>query len=382
MSLRFVTIADIHIGKKDTRSLEKELDKYFFDKINEIDSEKKIDIIFIAGDLFDRILKLNESAGVLAIEFMNNLLKVADDKNILVRLLKGTRTHDFNQLNIFSDKELEYPLIFKIIQSVTVEDLSIKSKPKVLYLPEEYPMDFNNFYDKYLEVENNYYDIIIGHGMSDFVAFTPDEDDSENPVRSAPTFNSSKLMKICKGPIIFGHIHDNKEYKNKFYYTGSFSRYSFKDTNDKGYYLTDMDSEGKFEMRFIQNEMAPTYVTVDMDEYENLTEEKKIDIIKELKEENDYVRFKSSDKSSIDIIKKLSENDSNVKVVYDNKNIEQVKIDEKYRFILDKEFDVDETIKRFIKLKKDKDIDLSDIQNIIKKDKDDLINIGSEDKVE
>lgn len=369
---KYVVIADIHIGKKDARRLEKELEEYFFGKLKEMDDD--INIVFIAGDMFDRILKLNESAGVLAIEFMNKLLNLAYQKNIQVRLVKGTKTHDYNQLNIFLDKELEYPTIFKIVQQRQVEDID---GLKVLYLPEEYPSDFNGYYDEFLEVEENTYDIIIGHGMIDFVTFVPDEDDSENPVRSAPIFKSKQLMKISKGPIVFGHIHDKKNYKDQVYYTGSFSRYSFMDTDDKGYYIINHNiDDDEYEIEFVENEMAPTYMTIDMDKYEELTEEKKIEIINEIKNENDFVRFKSSDKSSVDIIKKLSENDSNIKVVYNNKNIEEIKIDENYLFILNKEFDVDETIQKFIKLKRSKDIELSDIKNIIDEDTKELTKLN------
>ena len=67
---KYVVIADIHIGKKDARRLEKELEEYFFGKLKEMDDE--INIVFIAGDMFDRILKLNESAGVLAIEMLGD----------------------------------------------------------------------------------------------------------------------------------------------------------------------------------------------------------------------------------------------------------------------------------------------------------------------
>lgn len=370
--LNFIVIGDIHIGKKDARILKKELDEKFIGYIN--DRLKKsegqdIDMIFIAGDYFDRIIRMNETAGVLAIELMMELIELCKNNDIKLRIIKGTKTHDYNQLNMFSQMEMDNPNTLSIFDTVGSEEIKVLDKKyNILYLPEEYPTDFDHFYDQYLNVEDGKYDIIIGHGMIDFVSFVDkEEESSESPVKSAPVFKSSELMRICKGPIVFGHIHDAKEYKDKIYYTGSFSRYSFADTEDKGFYKFSYDKDKKkFNSKFIENTMAPTYVTIDIDEFQDISEDKKIDIIEEMKSKYDYIRFTSSDSASIDIVRKLSENDSNIKIKVKNNDIKEIKVDEKYRFILEKKYDVPETIQKFIKIKNDIDIDLDVVRDIIK----------------
>lgn len=369
--LNFKVIGDIHIGKKDARILRNEIYDGFIKEVEESIKNDKLDAIFIAGDYFDRVIRMNETAGVLAIELMSDLINLCEDKKVQLRIIKGTKTHDYNQLNVFSQLQYDNPDILKIYNTVGTENMVLSNgeEYKVLYLPEEYPSDFKEFYgDLLLEVDDNEYDIIIGHGMIDFVTFVPQDDDSENPVKSAPIFDSKELMRVCKGPIIFGHIHDYKIHKDKIFYTGSYSRYSFADTEDKGYFnfSYDKDNDSKFTYEFVENKNVPTYVTIDVDDYKDATEEKFIDIVNELKTQYDYVRFISKDSASVDLVRKLSEQDTNVKVMLKNNKIKEIKIDEKYRFILEKKYGVAETIKKFIELKEDYDIDLKRVEEIIK----------------
>lgn len=371
-----VAIADLHYGKKNPLKLTEELNNDFFNHLNNKDN---IDLIVISGDLFDRVIRFNEPSGKQVLEFMKKLLDFTSDNKIELRLLKGTKTHDFNQLEVFRQDEEEYDN-FKIITTLDEENIKVNGKEvKVLYIPEEYPDDKKEFYkDKIYNQKYNYYDLCFGHGMIDFVTFVPDEDDSENPVKSAPIMESSELMRVVKGPVVYGHIHDFHEYKDQIYYCGSYSRYSFKDTVNKGFLDIEYLNENDYNIKFIENSQAPTYLTVNMDEYETLSEQRKLEIINELRQENDYVRFKSSSKDDVDIIKQLSSSDKNIKVQFNNKNIKEVKIDEEYQFILDDELDVPETIVKFNDIKNDKKLDLSEVKNIIDPDYEDLINLNKE----
>lgn len=371
-----IAIADLHYGKKNAKKLTEELNNYFIKEINDTDD---LDMVVISGDLFDRIIRFNEPAGKEVLEFMDKMFALSEEKDFLLRLLKGTKTHDYNQLEVFNQNEIEYNN-FKIINTLENEDIKFHDKEvKVLYIPEEYPDDKKEFYSKHIyEQKDNYYDLCFGHGMIDFVTFVPDEDDSENPVKSAPIMESKELMRVIKGPTVYGHIHDYHDYKGRVYYCGSYSRYSFKDTEDKGFLKISYRDKEDYEVELILNEEAPIYVTINMDDYENLTEQKKLEIINELRQENDHVRFISSSKDDVDIIKQISSSDKNIKVQYNNKNIKEVKIDEKYQFILDDELDVPETIVKFNDIKHEKKLDLKEVKNIIDPDYENLIELNVE----
>ena len=62
-----------------------------------------------------------------------------------------------------------------------------------------------------------YYDFIFGHGMFKETSFT--NDDSESYISKAPIWNSKLLVSLCKGPIVFGHIHTSQIIRKHIYYT-------------------------------------------------------------------------------------------------------------------------------------------------------------------
>lgn len=371
--MRLVNISDIHIGKKDDMRLKEELE-IFFDYLKDTEN---IDMITISGDLFDRVLTANEYGTTLALEFIQRLIDLYIPE-IDIRIIKGTRSHDFNQLDILKVFKEKAGSHFKIIEKNEVE---VFNGYKILYLPEEYPTDYDDFYkENLLGVEDKVYDFIIGHGMIDFIAFTGYEDDSENRVHGTPTHKADDLIRVTKGPIIFGHIHEKQEYKDKIYYTGSYSRYSFDTPSEKGFMLFDIDDDdpSKFKMTFIENTKAPTYAVLDIDKLNLEGVDDHVKYIKELSDKYDFVKIKTGNKANLDIARALTEKDSSIKVQSVNKEKETIKVDPKYEYILKKELPLNETIRKFMNEEYDKDIDLDFISKVISED--DLFSKPTEEK--
>lgn len=371
--MRLVNISDIHIGKKDDMRLKEELE-IFFDYLKDTEN---IDMITISGDLFDRVLTANEYGTTLALEFIQRLIDLYIPE-IAIRIIKGTRSHDFNQLDILKVFKEKAGSHFKIIEKNEVE---VFNGYKILYLPEEYPTDYDDFYkENLLGVEDKVYDFIIGHGMIDFIAFTGYEDDSENRVHGTPTHKADDLIRVTKGPIIFGHIHEKQEYKDKIYYTGSYSRYSFDTPSEKGFMVFDIDDDdpSKFKMTFIENTKAPTYAVLDIDKLNLEGVDDHVKYIKELSDKYDFVKIKTGNKANLDIARALTEKDSSIKVQSVNKEKETIKVDPKYEYILKKELPLNETIRKFMNEEYDKDIDLDFISKVISED--DLFSKPTEEK--
>lgn len=371
--MRLVNISDIHIGKKDDMRLKEELE-IFFDYLKDTEN---IDMITISGDLFDRVLTANEYGTTLALEFIQRLIELYIPE-IDIRIIKGTRSHDFNQLDILKVFKEKAGSHFKIIEKNEVE---VFNGYKILYLPEEYPTDYDDFYkENLLGVEDKVYDFIIGHGMIDFIAFTGYEDDSENRVHGTPTHKADDLIRVTKGPIIFGHIHEKQEYKDKIYYTGSYSRYSFDTPSEKGFMVFDIDDDdpSKFKMTFIENTKAPTYAVLDIDKLNLEGVDDHVKYIKELSDKYDFVKIKTGNKANLDIARALTEKDSSIKVQSVNKEKETIKVDPKYEYILKKELPLNETIRKFMNEEYDKDIDLDFISKVISED--DLFSKPTEEK--
>lgn len=371
--MRLVNISDMHIGKKDDMRLKEELE-IFFDYLKDTEN---IDMITISGDLFDRVLTANEYGTTLALEFIQRLIDLYIPE-IDIRIIKGTRSHDFNQLDILKVFKEKSGSHFKIIEKNEVE---VFNGYKILYLPEEYPTDYDDFYkENLLGVDDKVYDFIIGHGMIDFIAFTGYEDDSENRVHGTPTHKADDLIRVTKGPIIFGHIHEKQEYKDKIYYTGSYSRYSFDTPSEKGFMVFDIDDDdpSKFKMTFIENTKAPTYAVLDIDKLNLEGVDDHVKYIKELSDKYDFVKIKTGNKANLDIARALTEKDSSIKVQSVNKEKETIKVDPKYEYILKKELPLNETIRKFMNEEYDKDIDLDFISKVISED--DLFSKPTEEK--
>ena len=132
---------------------------------------------------------------------IKNIIQIAKDRNIkYVRMIKGTDSHDNNQLinfKIFENGEVD----FRIIDTCTTETLD---GVKILYIPEEYMSDQDCFYKEFFD---DTYDMIFGHGMFRETSFQAQKQEGAVTLSKAPVFNSTDMLKICSGPIMFGHIH-------------------------------------------------------------------------------------------------------------------------------------------------------------------------------
>jgi DNA repair exonuclease SbcCD nuclease subunit len=75
--------------------------------------------------------------------------------------------------------------------------------------------------------------------------------------KNAPNFNSEEISKLAKGAIIGGHIHIKQNYKNKIFYTGSFWRTKFGESEAKAFvqYLYDINDD-TFDINYIINDLG------------------------------------------------------------------------------------------------------------------------------
>ena len=85
--MRFLHLADLHIGKRLNEFSLIEDQKFIFDKILNIIDEKKIEAVLIAGDVYDKPVPSAEAVTVLN-SFLNSLAK----RNLKVFVISGN--HD------------------------------------------------------------------------------------------------------------------------------------------------------------------------------------------------------------------------------------------------------------------------------------------------
>jgi DNA repair exonuclease SbcCD nuclease subunit len=189
----------------------------------------EIDVIFISGDLFDSDLPLNSEDTFLIKHFVFKFLRRAKKYNIAVRVLKGTPSHDWDQLRLLTTINNEAKIGCDLLY---YETLTIERDPTfdidILYVPDEYKPTCE---ETWLEVQElmslkglKKVDLAIMHGMFEFQL--PN-------IPHLDRHSSKNYLSITNLAVICGHIHHPSQYKH-IYIPGSFDRLRQNEEEDKG----------------------------------------------------------------------------------------------------------------------------------------------------
>ena len=259
---KVATIADIHFNALPAEEMYKQLEKSFLKYLE----NHSVDMVVIAGDLYDSIISFNSRAAHLSTEFIKRLIEVSARNDIrYIRIIKGTMSHDNNQLTNLKIFESNESVDFKIHETVASECIDGN---EVLFIPEEYMKDVSEFYKEFTDKK---YDMIFGHGMFKETSFRASKQESAVTLSGAPVFDSKVMCDMSRGPILFGHIHTSCSIRNKITYVGSFSRWVFGEEEKKGFVVTVYNKDDEtFVNEFIENDLAEAYDTitvVDIDKY-------------------------------------------------------------------------------------------------------------------
>lgn len=244
-------IADVHIGNKAISWKEY---KYQLKHgvINKLKKMTILDGIVVCGDTLHYQISMNSEYANVFQWFVSKLVKIAKDKNAFIRFIKGTRSHDLDQLETVRQYEEDDDEIdFKIYNEFTIETID---NHNYAFIPEEYiDESIDSYYKELFNKPDGYFDMIFGHGTIEQTQFT--EQTSENIDNRAPIFKLKKLYKVCRGPIIFGHIHTPMVFHNKFFYVGSTLRTCHGEEEDKGWnVIVYIKSKGLYRVDKIVNE--------------------------------------------------------------------------------------------------------------------------------
>ena len=213
----FICLADLHNGNKNVsaKDMKKQLKEYLF-KI--VKNYKYLDGIFILGDILHTIVSLNSDYSELYLWFIDQVYKLARKKKATVIIIKGTHSHDNDQLSniksyILNDDNVD----FRIYEQI--EEITIWDNYKVLVLPDVKYKNFKDI-DSFITCDKRY-DFILGHGVVDTMKYFIQE--SEHMSTKTYVYEIEKLKASCKGPILFGHIHQYQQLREQFYYVGPYT---------------------------------------------------------------------------------------------------------------------------------------------------------------
>jgi DNA repair exonuclease SbcCD nuclease subunit len=257
--IRVAVVSDIHGGhpRNPTARIFNNLDQ----ELNNYRVLETLDLLVIAGDLFDRILSFASEEGRHIDQWIYSLLRRCAKTKTKLRVLEGTPSHDRRQSIRFDDnynklKKIKHALPdFKYVDTLEIEyipDFGIN----VLYLPDEYGASHEDALHQVkallAEKKLSTVDFAFMHGM--FEHQVP-------PGVNIPTHRSAEYLELVDYLIFIGHVHTPSSY-SRIVAQGSFDRLAHGEEEAKGYVRALVQPDGEYEAVFVENRNAMKFVTV------------------------------------------------------------------------------------------------------------------------
>lgn len=257
MNIKYFVISDIHLGHNinKTDNIVNNLNNYF-----EIYSKefKDLDMIIIAGDVFDKLLVNSGSDYITAVKWIIDLMLYCKRNNIILRILEGTPSHDWKQMKSITSiiEKLNLELDYKYVDTLHIEYID-KYKIHILYIPDEYKNKAVDTYQDVLKLMKKnkltQVDIAIMHGAFNF----------QLPFQLESSHNEQDYLSIVKHYIHVGHVHTSKIYQ-RILAQGSFDRLAHNEEENKGGMLINVDTENikNDNYKFLTNNNAMVFKTI------------------------------------------------------------------------------------------------------------------------
>jgi len=249
-------ISDIHLAhpRTSTYHIVKNLREAFPDN----EQTGKLDLLFFAGDVFDRLMNLPQDEVDAIQEWISDLLRICVKWNVIVRVLEGTPSHDWRQSKQFVNinNGLHIGANLKYVDTLSIERLDELGGLTVLYVPDEWNADASV---TWLQVG----ELLRIHGLEQVdVACMHGSFDYQLPIESVKNHNSDNYMTIVRHYIGIGHVHLRTERGGKILAQGSFDRLSHGEEAPKGHYRACIHPDGDYHW-FVENPGARLYKTLD-----------------------------------------------------------------------------------------------------------------------
>jgi DNA repair exonuclease SbcCD nuclease subunit len=359
MIYTILTIADIHFGALEPKRLYNELSQ-----VIEYIKNNKIDLLVIDGDYWDSKQSLNNKISSYGISFMSELHQLSIDFNFQIRVVLGTKSHDYDQLDVFNCFEDNHFKIFRVnTYEETLPDMH------AIYCPDE-TIETKKYVETYIDnITRGGYNIGFFHGNFDVVMVDIPTQETEIQSVNNVIFEYSLWERVVNGPLIAGHWHTHRVY-NRLTYVGSYSRFGFGEEEPKGFLITELNTDdNSFTNTFIENKKAQIYKSfiINTQVFSSIDDFSKIlnHISEELEADSDMkvrIRIDLMDDSPLtkqfaDFTKNFFINSRRVKIAINNKHVSKKKKEEDekkkeemniYNFIDDSNISSELKLQKFI----------------------------------
>jgi UDP-2,3-diacylglucosamine pyrophosphatase LpxH len=253
--LRIAFVSDIHLGHANNSASEiiKNLQIAFPDN----SETGELDMIVLVGDVFDGLLYLTDD-DVWAIKYwVTSFLRLCKKHDIVLRVLKGTPSHDWEQSEIFANTNsiAEIGTDIKYVKVLSIEYIE-RFGITALYVPDE----VNPSTEKTL---SQVHELLQAKGLDQVdYAFMHGQFEYQLPdFVAAPKHDSAAYLRIVKYLISIGHVHTFSRFE-RIIAQGSFDRLSHGQEEPKGHVRAFVRGVDDYDVVFVENEGAKRFVTV------------------------------------------------------------------------------------------------------------------------
>lgn len=256
--LHIAVIGDVHTGhpKTPTTHILSNLRRTFPNN----EKTGDIDLFIVEGDFFDRQLNLDDPNATAIEVWVGDFLRMCKERDIVVRVLRGTPSHDWNQEYVFQ-KVNDISRIgcdLKYVDELYIEHIE-RFGIDVLYIPDEWRVRCEDTWNDVvaaLAAKNlTQVDYVVMHGT--FPHQMP-----KNTHHKLDMHDPVKYLSITKKYIFVGHIHFHSIWE-RIIAAGSFDRISHGEENPKGHIRVLVRDNEEDIIEFIPNNGAMKYITID-----------------------------------------------------------------------------------------------------------------------
>lgn len=255
-----VHITDIHLGFSQLSG------KHVYDNLIDYlyPHLEKCKLLLFSGDTFHTLLDFNHPAAKYVVLFLNDLFNISHTNNLAIRFLRGTYTHDRNQVSFINGIAKQHGNINFDIKCYDVLSLDFEKSLdlRMLYIPDD--LGYSSSNDCIADVHkllNEYkwenVDVVVGHGY--FKHVLP----PGIPHLPACTFDMSQFTDICTKCVLFGHVHTPSITNLEglpVIYGGSFERMNHGEEEAKGFVTIDTSGD-KWKYTFVENKNTILFKT-------------------------------------------------------------------------------------------------------------------------
>ena len=249
MTPKIVAISDLHFGhiRVPSSDTANDIRRHLFPQL-----DASVDMLTISGDVFDRLISMNQNDSLTVLELFTDIFKICAKYDIVLRIVRGTFSHDHRQLDFIYKLYCKLDLVidYRSFDTLFLEYIK-RFDIHILYIPDNLPYatkeDVLENIHMFLKASDiKAVDYVIMHGELSHLIFG-----HINP----KAFHAEDFDQICKRFVISGHIHKPLFYK-KTISVGSFNRLAHNEEEQKGFWII------QEQPKFVPNKTATIFRTI------------------------------------------------------------------------------------------------------------------------